>query len=895
MSSNATTLADEEGDYSDWIELYNAGNADVSLAGWGLSDNPGNPYKWVFPPVTLRAGKYMLVWASGKNLRPSAGEWVNGIRREVYPGITGTTVMALTQHSTYPQQPGVRQLIKNYFEAPVNESNNFGQRMHGYLKAPVSGSFTFYLSSDDNGQLWLSSDTTAAGLRLIAEVPSWTTSREWTKYPGQRSAPVTLEKGKYYYIMALAKEGTGGDNLAAGWEWPDGTAELPIRGEHLFWTEGELHTGFSISSEGETLVLTNPQGVKVSEMAAVTLPSGLSWGIIPGGGTEWAYFDRPTPGEANTTPRYSEILSPPQFSHSGGFYGTPFDLKLTSSQEGVTIVYTTDGSLPAAENLGGHSYSYKNQYRKDPGSTAGPFLYRSYRSYTYTIPLRITERSGEANQISRISSTYDQDPWYLPSDPIEKAVVVKARALKAGALSSDVVSHTFFVRNGGINPYPLPVISLSAQEDDLFDFNHGIYVAGSDFENWRTSNPSGKADGGVPANYHREGDDWEFPAHIELFDASGNRFLGQQVGFRIHGNWSNSNPFKSLRIYARNEYGKQYLDYPFFNSRSYQAYKRIILRNSGNDIWYTLFRDAAMQEMVSHLNFETQAYQPSVLFINGEYWGIHNIRERVDKYFLSAKFDVNEEQLDILEGNSVVDEGENQHYAEMLDYISRNGVRGEADYEWVKSRMDTESFMDYMISQIFIVNTDWPGNNIKYWRLQTPEYLPSAGHGKDGRWRWIMFDADYSFGIYRPEEYSYDMMYFTTRTDGPDWPNPPWSTFLFRKMLENANFRTAFIVRFCDQLNTAFLPEVVNGLIDRMKAAIEPEMTRQIKRWKIPSSVSTWNNNIALMQYFAGQRPGYSRIHLRNHFGLSGNYTLTVNVSGEAAGACGGQYHPADG
>ena len=882
MSSNASTIADEEGDYSDWIELYNDSDEAVSLEGWGLSDNPGKPYKWVFPAVTLSAGEYLLVWASGKDYRPEPGSWVSGVRREVYAGIYGTAVSALTGHASYPGDPASRQLFHSSFEAPVDESNNYGQRMHGYLKAPTTGEYVFSLASDDNGELWLSSDTTAAGLQLIATVPEWTLPGEWNKYPSQKSSPVTLEEGKMYYIMALSKEGTGGDHLSVGWEWPDGTREFPMKGEHLFWTEGELHTSFSISAEGETLVLTGSGGEKVSEMAAVALTPGISRGVAASG--ELAYFDQPTPGMANSSAGYSEILSPPLFSHAGGFYASPFDLSLSSTVEGVSIVYSLDGSLPSAGNLQGTSYPYRNQYRKEPGTSAGPLLFRTFRSYVYGSPLKVTDRSGDANQISLISSTYDANPWYLPSAPVEKAVVVRARATRAGALPSPVVSHTYFIRSGGVNPYSLPVISLNVQEDAFFDFNKGIYVAGSDFESWRSANPQGIADGGVPANYHREGDDWEVPAHIELFDAAGIRWLGQNTGVRIHGNWSNSNPFKSLRIYSRNEYGKSTLDYPFFASRPYTSYKRIILRNSGNDIWYTLFRDAALQEMVSHLRFETQATQPSVLFLNGEHWGIHNIRERVDKYFLAAKFGVNEEQLDILEGNMAVDEGDNSHYTEMIDYITLNGVSEAAHYAWVKERMDTESFRDYMISEIFMVNTDWPGNNIKYWRLQTPEYLSEAGPGRDGRWRWIVFDTDYSFGIYRSEEYSLDMMAFTTRSDGPDWPNPPWSTFLFRKLLENEEFKADFITWFCDQLNTAFLPEVVHGVINGMKEAIAPEMERQMGRWNIPSSLSSWNNNISVMLNFASKRPGFARTHLRNSFGLAAEYRLTVNVSGEGEG-----------
>ena len=879
MSSNSAAKADEDGDFSDWIELYNPGPDTVHLQGWGLSDNQGNPFKWTFPEKRINPGQYLLVWASGKNYRPAEGEWVSGIRREVFGDIPGTSVSTLVANPSYPRYPTSCQLIRDYFKAPVNVSNNYGQRMHGYILAPQSGSYTFWISSDDAGQLWLSSDEDTGNSRLIAQVTSGTNPEEWGKYTQQKSAPVTLEKGRYYYISALMKEGTGGDNLAVGWQLPDGTTERPVPGRHLFWTEGELHTNFSISAAGEEIVLTNSRGEKVDELPAVKLTADISYGRLPGN-TSSGFFDRPTPGSVNATVSYSEILSPPVFSHPGGFYDAPFSLSLSSSQSGVSFVYTLDGSQPDLNNTSGTSYLYMNQYRKNPGSAGGSFLSRSYRSYLYGSPIEVRDRTSEGNQISGITTTFDASPWYAPSVLIDKAVVVKARAVKEGALASEVVTNTFFVRSGGTNPYPLPVLSFSTQENALFDYYDGIYVAGVDFENWRSANPSATANGGSMANYHREGDQWEYPAHLELFNTAGSRVFAQNIGFRIHGNWSNAQPFKSLRIYARGSYGKQNLEYPFFKTRSDQAFKRIILRNSGNDIWYTMFRDAAMQEMVSHLNFETQAYQPSILFVNGEYWGIHNIRERYDKYYLSRRYGVNEEQLDILENNMVAEEGDNRHYAAMIEYIAANGVQHDQDYAYIQTQMDVSSFIDYMIAQIFMVNTDWPGNNIRFWRLQTPEFLPGAGPGKDGRWRWMLYDADYTFGIYSTSECSKNMLEFTTLATGTSWPNPAWSTFLFRRLLERQSFRTDFIVRFSDELNTAFKPEVVIQLINRMQSVIEPEMGWHIQRWKMPSSLAGWYNNVNVMVNFARQRPAYARNHLRQFFSLQADYQLTVDVSG---------------
>jgi hypothetical protein len=540
------------------------------------------------------------------------------------------------------------------------------------------------------------------------------------------------------------------------------------------------------------------------------------------------YFAQATPGESNNSTGYNELLEPPVFSHTGGFYDNSFELGF-NAQPGTTIIYSIDGTDPTPANRSSKTYYHKNQYRQYPGSAAGPFISKYVPQLCLHNTVRITDRSGEENRISKISSTYDRNPWYLPSEPIEKAVVVKARAYKEGGLPSEVVTHTYFVNETGQNPYTLPVIALSSQEDLLFSFEKGIYVAGQDYENWRTTNPNAEANGGSSANYHRRGDTWEFPGSLELFDNQGERMLGQNIGFRIHGGWSRAFALKSLRIYSRKTYGDSFMDYPFFNEQDDSAYKRIILRNSGNDYWNTYFRDAAIQEMVKHMHIETMAHQPSVLFLNGEYWGIMNIRERFDKHYLSRKFSIDENSIDLLEGNMWPVEGDNHHYKETMDYIRQHGVQDESRYEYIKTRISTESYIDYLIAQLFATNTDWPGNNIKFWRYKTDEYLPDAGHGKDGRWRWMLFDTDFGFGIYNPEAYTTNMLEFATDPAGPDWPNPEWSTFLFRSLVENETFRTEFITRYCDQLNSALLPEVTKSVIYTMQERLEPEMENHFK------------------------------------------------------------------
>lgn len=880
MASNALSIADEDGDYEDWIELYNYGEEPINLEGFGLSDNYSNPFKWVFPNLTIESGQYLLVWASGKDRRPVQGEYSLGLDREVYAGIPGVAVSDLTNHISYPDNPTNRNIIANLFEAPINFADYYGQRIHGVIKAPYTGQYRFWIASDDNGQLFLSNSSNPDNLVLIAEVPGWTNPREWDKYSQQQSELITLQAGAYYYIMAFMKEHEGGDNLAVGWQLPEGVFERPIAGQHLYRDKAELHTNFSISQEGEEIILTNPSGDIISEHLPTSIPTDISYGRAPDGTGEWFFFNEPTPGMPNETGTFSEVLAPPLFSVSGGFFPNEFNLTLSHPDEEVQIVYTLDGSVPDPNNLDGSTYLYKNNYAQNPGDPTGNFLTNSFQSFSYSDPIHIYDRTGEPDKLTQISTTWDNNPTYFPTSPVEKGIVVKAKAIKPGAIASKTVANSFFVNSLGRNQYTLPLISISLQEDSFFDYFTGIYVAGQIFDEWRATNPGSTVDGGTPANYWLRGDFTESVAHFELFEPNESAAsLSQEIGVRLHGGWSRSYPLKSLRLYARARYGESHFNHSFFPDNQYSSFRRLLLRNSGNDYWNTFFRDAAIQKIVSHLDFDTQNYQPSVVYLNGEYWGIHNIRERFDKYYLERVYGVDPENIDLLENNANADEGDAHHYNTMLNFIQSNSLSNSSNYEYIKTQLDISSFIDYQVANIFAANTDWPGNNIKYWRLRTSQYEPNAPLGHDGRWRWLLYDTDFGFGLVGAV--NHNTLQFATDPNGPSWPNPSWSTFLIRKLLENESFKLDFINRFADLLNTAFLPTRMVDIITGLKQVLEPEMPGQIQRWGSPGygSIGGWNNQVNVMINFANNRPTIQRNHIRSFFGITSNINLTVNVN----------------
>jgi len=886
MAANSATTADEDGDYSDWIELYNDGPVPVDLGGWGLSDNYSKPFKWLFPIGTqIGAGDYLLVWASGK------------LRTNVTVVTEQEVVAAGTvwRYHDLGQDLGDAWRLPDYDDAAWNSGpaplgygpqSNYvattisfgGDATNKHIRTYFRHTFTvndvvapaplqLQLWLDDGAVVYLNGTELARqnlpGGPLTYQTRTLTWIGTWPAWTNHTMASGALVTGQNVLAVALHQQHPASSDLAF-----DLALRAPVQ-------RPALHANFSIAAAGEEVILTSAEGVRVDELAPTAMPSDISRGRSAAGGTNWFYFDLPTPWAANATTAYATILAPVQFSHPGGFYTNAFTLTLAHPDPAAIIVYTVDGSEPALNNVGGTSYMYKNYYPVKAGDPNGVALYRSYRSSTNIVPLAIYDRSAEPDTLTKIATTFPTHQ-YVPPSPVRKGMVVRAKVFKAGALLPAVATHTYFVAAAG-NDFTLPVIAVTMQEDHLYDYYTGIYTPGV---NYAMNNPYGSG------NYHMRGDAWERPAHLAFFETNATRaVLSQNIGLRIHGGVTRWDRLKALRMYARSEYGNATLDQAFFHELAENQFKRLMLRNSGNDFWHTLFRDAAIHAIVRQLHFDTQAYRPAVHFINGEYWGIINIRECYDKYYLARVYGVDEDQVDLLTRNALVEEGDATRFNAMRDYMRTNDMTRPAHYDYIQTQMDMVNFTDYQIANIFIKNSDWPGNNISYWRLRTAGYQPQSPYGHDGRWRWMMFDTDSGFGLSGGVmDYASNMLVFATAMNGPVWPNPDWSTFLLRTLLQNASFKTNFINRFADLLNTTFVAERMIGIITQMQQGIAAELPRHVHRWQRPMSMAHWSNQVAVMCEFARQRPAYQRQHLRNFFGIAGQQNITVEVNDPAFG-----------
>ncbi len=398
---------------------------------------------------------------------------------------------------------------------------------------------------------------------------------------------------------------------------------------------------------------------------------------------------------------------------------------------------------------------------------------------------------------------------------------------------------TYFIKEP---PTRFPVISLAVTSSMLFDPIRGVFMQGNQVVDSLWQKPG--------ANFWTRR---EFPIHAEFYEVDGNCVYNNTTGFRLFGGMSRLFPQKSLALVARKRYGQSRIDYPIFGKGKPKKYKFLVLRNSGSDFGKSHFRDALMTGLVEDWDIETQAYRPAHVYINGKYWGIYNIREKVNRYFVSAHSEADKDSIDLIEHRMIKKRGSRQHYQEMLRFLEKHDLSIAANYDYLNTQMEIDNFMRYQIAQIYFDNQD-AGGNIKFWRPQGP----------DGRWRWILYDTDWGYGLHESQAFDNNSLDFHTEKDGPHWPNPPWSTFILRKLLQNPDFEAQFVNQFADYLNTCFSTENANKKIDDLHKQLAPEIDRHLKRWRL--SKKRWEYHIKLMRTFAKERPHYMRMHLMERF-----------------------------
>ncbi|MGV6860758.1 MAG: CotH kinase family protein [Putridiphycobacter sp.] len=434
---------------------------------------------------------------------------------------------------------------------------------------------------------------------------------------------------------------------------------------------------------------------------------------------------------------------------------------------------------------------------------------------------------------------------------IKKVGIIRAVTYINGK-KSEVITQSYFCDRD----YTLPVVSVVSDPGNFWDFSRGIYVKGCCAD---TIEPY------MGANYWKS---WERLCNVEMYQPNGDLCFNQLAGMSIFGGFSRALPQKSLAIIARGRYGEKKFDYPIFKNRKHKKYKSFILRNSGGDFKRTHLRDAYMTQLAKPTGVAIQEYEPVIVFLNGEYWGIQNIREKINEHYLAQNFDVDKDNVDILRQNGVRRHGYSKQYKYLLSFLRTHDLALNKNVEELSKFMDIHDFIRYNIAEVYSDNRD-AGGNIRYWKERNDK----------SKWRWVLYDLDLGLGNNNYSGYKRNTLKKFTSVNAEKWPDPAWSTFIIRKLLENQNLRFKYINNTCDYLNTVYHPDTAIALLDRMVERIEPEMAFHVKKWG--TSLENWKFHLDIVRTFVKERPKYMREHLKQKFELGNEINIKIVVPNE--------------
>ncbi|NRA51511.1 MAG: CotH kinase family protein, partial [Phaeodactylibacter sp.] len=470
--------------------------------------------------------------------------------------------------------------------------------------------------------------------------------------------------------------------------------------------------------------------------------------------------------------------------------------------------------------------------------------------YSEAITLEIQCPGGQVYYTLDGSTPTLRSKLYKQPIAIEETTTIRFLATYKDERADLLEGHTYFI---GAPKTDFAVVSLAIDPPTLFHPFHGLFMLGANAVDTLWKKPG--------ANFWSKR---EMTCNMELFESDGQCVYRSPSGFRLFGGMSRLFPQKSIALVARDEYGERRINHEIFGKSGKKKFKFLVLRNSGSDFGKSHFRDALMTSLVEDWDLETQDNRPAHVYINGRYWGIYNIREKINRYFIDSHFkEVEHDSVDIMEHKHTVKRGSSRHYRSLLRYLEKHDLSDQEHFDYVASQMEIDNFLDFQIAQIYFDNQD-AGGNIRYWRPQTER----------GRWRWILYDTDWGFGLHEPDAYTFNSLAFHTDPEGPLWPNPPWSTFILRKLLENEDCRRQFANRFADRLNTSFQPEHVLQKINFFYERLKPEIPLHLDRWKL--SNFDWNYHVNIMRTFAQERPTFVRMHLMEYFQTGAQRALTV-------------------
>ena len=588
------------------------------------------------------------------------------------------------------------------------------------------------------------------------------------------------------------------------WAIPSGVS-IPANGHLFIWASGkdtvimsDVHTSFKLTQTApEAIVFSDISGTIIDSMTLVPTQSGHSRGRVTDGAGQWAVFTTPTPGYANSG-AMSEYASRPVMSVAAGFYNSSQTVAITASGMGLSIYYTTDGSVPTT------------------------------LSTLYSAPVSISTTT-----------------------------VLRARAFSSSLSvpASFVESNTYFIN---VNHTVAVASVFGDQVDELLDGNF-----------------------------------LEPETGLEYFDKNKIQVAETNGESNEHGNDSWAYPQRGFDFISKDEMGYNYgLNCQVFNTTPRQSFQRIMFKPAANDNYPFQDGGAHIRDAFAHtlsqrggLNMDARTWAPAIVYVNGQYWGVYEVREKVDDSdYTDYYYNQPEDQLQFLQtwGGTWSAYGGTQAQTDwdaLKNYILNNNMAVQANYDYVDDKFNVKSFVDYFVFNSWLVTADWLNWNTAWWRGMNP-------NGDKKKWRYTLWDMDAILGHY----YNYTGVPDTSPEADPcnvevlpdPDPGGQGHALILNALMANPGFKQYYQARYIDLMNTKLSCDFVLPLYDSMIAVIQPEMQAQCTKWG--GNYSTWQANAATFRTQITSRCTSLTQGLMDCYSFTGPYNIVVNVEPAGSG-----------
>ena len=889
MTSNNGAVASEDGIVSDWIEIYNGNDYEVNLKNYGLSDESSKT-KWAFPEITIEPKSYIVVYLSGESKN---GLYANfklkgdGSEKLFLVNTQSESIDAVDILTIKSNEVMFRDFEGNWFSSTKVTPGypNTEEGYEAYQKSLIDESnvkINEFLPKND-GNFKNSYDNYVGYIEII----------------NTGSDKVNL---KNYCIS---------NTINAPFKYCLGDIALKENEVYVIYmgdydnNSDEIYSNFDLKSKNGIVCLTNSNGKIIDKIEYKNVANGMA--MIREDG-KFNQSNSISPGYSNTiagiksfqktklkTPNtliINEVMNNnySYMPHNGNEYYDWIELKnnskssinlkdyyLTNSTNTMEKYNLPDVELKSGEiyvlmasgdiNLSNNSYTHVNFKISDVESlyltkdneiidsmviANVPLGYSfgrhsDYGLYYFSKPTPKAENGSGTSSVAYIPEFSVESGIYNDSDGINleisgngtiyytldgstpttnskvysspiflnETTVVKAISYKEGKLTSEVKTASYIINEN----HTLPVMSVSLNPNS--------------FKNLQSDAWNTELEYSAHAELYEDGKSFEIPCGVKLFGGS-TRGLAK----------------KSFTLKFRKKYGEASLSYQVFENRDYSEYNSLILRSGSQDQESAFIRDILMTSLVEDVtNLQVQAYKSVILYINGQYWGVYNIREQVDDDYISNNFNVVNEGSNIVRIDNDITTGDGKQYFDLLNYLNTHDMSKDSNYEYVKERLNIESYVDFWVAENWVSNNDIVNTRF-YWH-------PNIDNGKINM---IFYDLDFAM-------WNTSHNYFTFSVQPGGMSRLNISTLMMRKLMENNEFKKTFLERLSYQLKNVWNEERVLERIDYIYNDLKPEMERNQKRWGM--TYKEWEDNIEKLRQYTRGREEYVKKYAKSFFNLS--------------------------